>query len=337
MKILHDKKKIVQILFVSSIVLLVFNFASDKLFKHTDAASLPSISINEADSLFISSLKSLGINENQVKPKKKKTTSDIKNYRIIVPNDLPIPLIVMEVKNNFKSFNVDIIFKERSIGGKTFLTVVNDENEIIIASEFDYDKTITRPGGQIAFVLEGFDKLNEQSMRVLLSAPEQFGILLTPSKNNKKLADSLTRYRKEFLVLFNDNITELEYKLSAGYSPKRIRGSLNSIIENFSRSVCMTIDEGSDIYNSELKDFIKKDLASKKILLLEKKSFFQPDGSGIEDRIKSFRNMLDELSGGGSKLILIPAEEYLSYLPEIIRFRKTGYKFVNPSEAVLRR
>lgn len=334
MKILSDKKKLIQVLFISAITLLVIDFAVGKLFITAKSENQISISLSEADSLFKSSLKSLGIDEKLIKLKKKKGSKETRDYRVSVPDDLPIPLIVMEVKNKFEKPDVKIIFKEKKIGGKTFLTLAKNDDEIILSSEFDYDKTVIRSGGHIAFVLERFDKLDEQRMRLLLSAPEQFGILLTPSKNNKKLADSLARYRKEFLVLFNDDITELEFKLSEGYSPRRLEGSLKSIIENFGRSVCITIDEQSDLYKSEVNEYLKKYFESRKISFILKKSMIQPEGSSADDKIKSFEDKLDILSLGGTKIFLIRADEFLSYLPSIVKYRKVGFKFVNPSEAL---
>ncbi len=334
MKIFSDKKKLIQVLFISAITLLVIDFAAGKLFEPVKEKDHISISLPEADSLFKSSLKSLGIDEKLIRLKKKKGSQETKDYRVTVPDDLPIPLIVMEVKNKFEQSDVKINFNEKKIGGKTNLTIANNDDEIILSSEFDYDKTIFRSGGHIAFVLEGFDKLDEQNIRVLLSAPEQFGILLTPSKNNKKLADSLSRYRKEYLVLFNDDITELEFKLSESYTPKRLDGSLKSIIENFGRSVCITIDEQSDLYKSEVNEYLKKYFESRKISFVLKKSMIQPEGSSADDKIKSFEDKLDLLSLGGTKIFLIRADEFLSYLPSIVKYRKVGYKFVNPSEVL---
>lgn len=328
-----DKKKIIQILFLSALLLLAGNFLAGKLITGITSGNKKEISLDAADKKFKLSLSQLGIDERLIKLKKKKSDSEPNDYKITIPADLAIPLILVELKNNFADESVEIVFNEKTIGGKTFIKLSQHDN-LLLKAEMDYDKTLLRAGGYIAFILEGFDELDEQSITALLKAPELFGILLTPSKKNLKFADSLSNYRKEVVVLLNDDINELDYKLAENYSENRLKKSIEAIIKGFKKSVCIVIDENSDLNNSSVKPLLAKEFEARKILFMNKNLIYSPVGSSIEEKLKSFDEMLDKTKNNLSKAVLVDADEFLSYMPEIIRYRKIGYKFVNPSEVL---
>lgn len=326
-----DKKKIIQILFISAILLLIGNLITGKLIPEVKSGVKNEISLLAVDNKFKASLLMLGLDETLLKPKKKKQDEDSKHYRITIPNDLSIPLIIIELENEFADDNVEIVSEEKIIGGKTIFKITQ-QNKVLLNAEMDYEKSLLRTGGFIAFVLEGFDELDGQTISVLLRAPELFGILLTPSKKNIKFADSLTNYRKEIVVLLDDGIEELDFKLSESYSQKRLKNSISSVVSGFKKAVCFLIDENSELHNSTVKPLLTKEFKARKISFFNKKMMVMPEGDKIQDKKRAFRKILDEAKDNKSRVILLEAEHFLTFLPEIVMYRKIGYKFVNPSE-----
>ncbi|QQS37278.1 MAG: hypothetical protein IPM56_04800 [Ignavibacteriales bacterium] len=328
-----NKKKVIRILLISSISLLLINIVAGKYFTSKTKNELNKVSLETADKVFLQSLFALGISQEQIKTRKLLKKTEVKSYVLKVPGDLPIPNILVELKNNFDSLNVKIAIKEKNIGGKTLINIFSGEDELISA-ELNYDSEIIRKGGHVAFVLQGVSNLDNDKLSELLSAPELFGVLIVPSKSNFAFKDSLLKYRKESLILLNDENNELKYKLDAGYSKLRLRASLKSIVDDFQKSVCVVIDENSDMSEPELYNLLFEVFKVRSIRQLKYGDFFIPSGTSIEEKLNSFNAAMEKIRNNGKVLILLDAMEYSAFLPEIVRYRKIGYKFINPSEII---
>ena len=160
--------------------------------------------------------------------------------------------------------------------------------------------------------------------------PESFAVLLIPSKENKKHSKFILNKSKEFAILLNNEIDDLEFKLSEDHSNKRILNSLNSIIGSFSRAIFFVIDDDSELFHSEVFQVISAELEKRNIKLLLKSKFYKLENDEEIDLINNFDSLLKQLAE--DKLIILSSvEEFQLLLPEIARYRKVGFKFINPS------
>jgi len=95
-------------LFVAAIFFIVANIAADYLLKREDKP-LPQLSADQINLNFLSSLKNLGIKESWVKSKtanrNKKNDSLKYNYKVEIPADLPIAVVLSEINEMFDEGN----------------------------------------------------------------------------------------------------------------------------------------------------------------------------------------------------------------------------------------
>ena len=333
MKLNFNRKTVALVLFGAAIFLLIANLTLIVFEPKTKRNSEEiKISDNEIDSLFHLSLSSFGIRESWIKENRK--IKNIKSYRVKVPLDLSIPVILAELNSNFWDTHVIFNTVEKEFSGKTILEI-NFNERVRLKAEFDYDDNINRSGGSMAFVLENFE-LSSNIDSLLLEIPEPFSLLLIPSTKNFELSNYILNKNKTYTLLLNDDISELKYKLRSSYSIDRLKGSLQSIINDFSTATFFVIDDESDLYNSDVFTFIGSELLKRKIRTVKLSNLIRLNSGNQEALTISFDNYLKEVQEDYKPTFLINASDFMNLIPEIKRYTKIGYILVHPSEILLK-
>ncbi len=337
MKFKLSKKTTAQILFAAAVVLLAANIALKKFFvKSTGTEVKPKITLEKIDSIFVASLHNYGISDDWIKERKtsRKQKVPYKSYKVLLPKDLSIPVVLTEIYSNFSGFDVRLSSKEKKPSGKSLLSILSDD-EVKLKSEFVYNDTIKRKAGKVSFLITDFE-LESTEDSVLLRVPEPFSIVLIPSKENNRLAKKINKLNKSYSLLLNDDIDDLDYKLNESYSIKRLRASIKAIANDFSKAVFFIIDDESDIYNSTAYELIRKEFLIRKIKLVKKSSFTELSYDD-EDELKNiFDEYIELLNEDEGKTFIVDEDGLRTILPEIRKFRKVGYKFVHPSEIMIK-
>jgi len=196
---------------------------------------------------------------------------------------------------------------------------------------FNYNDDIVRKSGSGSLIIRGIENIKNDEFNSLLKSPERFAVLLTPSKYSKNRINQIINDHKELLVLISDESTDLNYKMRAGFSANRIRNSIRAIISDYSEASFFVIDDKSKIYFSPAMKIIKDVLDRGKIKYfnLSSCSYLIPMDE-IEMR-KQFEEYVQKLDADKKSLILLTPDELDTIVPELIKFRKIGYKFVRPS------
>ena len=133
------------------------------------------------------------------------------------------------MKNLFWDYDV-LIDAEELTAGKNSLVKLSSENKLKLAAEFFYDENVLRQFGSIAFLVSDLPIDDEELLNELLKTPELYYVLLVPGSESKKKLDVLAKAEKRFAILLNDDITELDYKLSGTFSENRILRSIKEIV-----------------------------------------------------------------------------------------------------------
>lgn len=325
------KRRAVYILFTVAILLLASNLLLNKLSPkvklESEALILSGLEINNR---FLKAVNNFGLKEDWIVVRKlpNKPDSLFSSYKIKLPPDLPIPVLISEIQTELSSDSVEIKSIEKKMGGRTKLEIYSD-GFLKLTSEIDYDKKLLRKRGSVGFLIEDIS-FDDQDNSLLFDVPESFAVLLIPSKENKKHSKFILNKSKEFALLLSDEIDDLEFKLSEGYSSNRISNSIKSIIGSFSRAIFFVIDDESELFRSEVFPVISAELEKRNIKLLFKSAFYQLENDEETDLINSFDSLIIQLAE--EKLIILSnVEEFRLLLPEIARYRKVGFKFINPS------
>ncbi|GMR25339.1 MAG: hypothetical protein BMS9Abin39_0630 [Ignavibacteria bacterium] len=332
MKLRTTRKSITLILFSATLLLLIANLLINIINQSTEPElNETNLSSPEIDSIFLHSLYSFGLLDDWIK--KTKNSKVISEYKVKVPSDLSIPIILAEINKNFWEDNVTISSVEKDFSGRTILNI-SKTNIIQLRSEFRYDKGIHRTAGTAAFIIEDFELSNEEDS-MLLQIPEPFSPLLLPSNENSKIKELIINNDKIYLVLLSDDISELKYKLNEGYTRRRLRNSLLAVINSFPEASFFVIDDKSDLFLSTAYSYLKTELTKRKIKLVKLSSLQRLEYGDVNQLNNTFENFLKSAGVEESITFIITAEGFKTLLPEIERFRKIGYKFVHPSETIL--
>jgi hypothetical protein len=334
----RNSRKIVISLFIIVIILLLANITLEYLWnkKAPGTEFKKEIRLAGIERIFNESLANLGLEKKWIKLQKNRkiSPSDRKNYisySVAVPSDLPITVVLNEIFISFKNYNVSIKSEEQKINGKTLLKI-SSGNNLKLTGEFFYDKSISRDAGSIGILVTGIANLTEEKSKLLLSTPETFELLLVPSKESLRILKTLKDYKKGYGVLLNDDITDLEFKLSSRYSKPRLKSSIRDILGKFPGSSVFIIDDNSNLYSSDVYPLLKEEFAKRKLKLISEDSLSELSNEGNNRALQDFRVKIEKTLRGEKAVFMITSDEFSLLQPEIIKYRKVGYKFILPSE-----
>lgn len=332
----QNQKKIIIILFILSIIILAANLIYSKLYKsESRKISKDSIEISsvETEELFKIALSNLGIKNDWIKKRKNKNSSDLHSFFVNVPVDLPITVVLSEINNVFEKDEAKVISSEKKINGTTSLKIFSG-GKLKLISHLNYNSDIHRNAGNIGIIISDFWNLNDKKINDVLNVPEIFTVLLVPSKKSLEIIKILDEHNKNYSVLLNDDITELEFKLSEDYSQSRLLLSVRTIIGKFSQTDFFVVDNSSNLYSSSIYPFIEEEFKKRNIKLFMEDSLFNISEESEINARKKFREKIKITKEEDQAVVILSAEQLLNFQNDISDFRKVGYKFINPIKII---
>ncbi len=333
MEIFSDKKKLIQILFGLAFVFLIANLIVNRLTHYHYTPIEKARSADFINSRFLVALHNYGLENNWIKKERRYRKDDDSlhyKYKVEVPKDLPIALLLDEVEDSLGVNGIVVRSKELKIGGATLLKIYSGDN-LKLQAEFYYDENIERDAGTVGIIVKNAGQLSKENFQKFIRLPERFSILLSPSKKTTALQQQITSAQKEICVLISDETTDLEYKMKTDFSPDRIRNSIRSIISDYSGAAFFVLDDKSAFYFSPAMKIIKNFLDKGRMKYI-KLSDCGTLNSGSEKEIRNqFEDFVRKSKSKTGHVLMLTPDELNLQIPELIKFRKIGYKFVRPS------
>lgn len=332
-------KNVALVLFGVVLLLLISNIIITKYVnKDEQPKDREVLSGIEIDKSFHSALKNYGFSNTWISKKKLKNISGdslFATYSVIVPKDVPIHLLILELKNIFWENEVSIEAEE-IVSTKRTILKLSSEKKVKIAVEFYYAENIIREYGTVSFLVTDLPLQDEEMLNDFLKIPELFYCVLVPNAESKKQLSLLSKSGKRFALLLNDDITELDYKLSGNYSNDRLSRSIKEIVGTFYSAAFFIIDEKSDLYESKKYEFIEEQLKKRGIVLITKGRFesINSNTMNLED---NFQDFMLSVKKDDEKVLMVSAENYLTISTLIPSYRKIGYKFIYPGDIIIKR
>ena len=332
-------KNIALILFGIVIVLLILDITITKYIEKDDQPkNREEISGIEIDSLFRAALDNYGFSNNWIVKKKIKNLSSdslYSTYAVSVPKDVPIHLIILELKNLFWEVEVDIDAEELVRAKKTLLKLSSGK-QLKLAAELFYNDNIKREFGTVSFLVSDLPLEDEQVLELFLNTPELFYVVLIPKEDSKKRLSVLSKAGKRYALLLDDNITELNFKLSGNYTDDKIKKSIKEIVGTFYNAVFFIIDDRSDLFESPKYPLIESELLKRGIVLVPASKFENLSVSKM-NAVDNFQDYMKTVQIKNEKVLLITAAEFSSIVNLIPSYRKTGYRFIYPGDIIIRK
>lgn len=323
---------IVVVLLISYIVISKF-ISKDEQPKNREV-----LSGIEIDELFHSALKNYGFSDSWVSQKKLKAIkgdSLFATYSVKCPKDIPIHLLLLELKSIFWENDVELNAEEIVTGKKSILKL-SSENTLKLAVEFAYDEKIIREFGTVSFLVSDLPSQNDELLNEFLKIPELFYCVIVPSPDSKKHLSILSKAGKRFALLLNDDITDLDFKLASNYSDDRLLRSIKEIVGTFYAAAFFIVDEKSDLYRSSKFSFIEDQIKRRGITIITK-SKLETLNSSITNTESKFQDFMLSVQKKDEKVLIVKADEFVTISNFIPAYRKTGYKFIYPGNIILKR
>lgn len=335
---MNTQQRVIAALFAVSILLLTANIIIGKVYntenKITSPAALTSV---ESDSLFYLALQNFGLTASAVKNHKiseVKSGKDYSSFALSVPKDLPIPVFIAELNEIYNGYDAEVLSEEKKISGKTLIKIIS-QDEIILAAYIDYNTDLIRNPASVGFLITIDDKTEKSEIDRLLETPEPFAFIFTPSLVMKSFVKTSPIDKKQFVLLLGDETTDLDFKFESDYSERRLNSSVRNLLGAFSRAAFFVTDDNSSFYESKIYSFIENYFLSRKIKIINKSSLNIIDGS-LVNISEHFKKLMRSLENDGSMLIVCNPGDFINLITDIRSFRKIGYKFLLPSEILLK-
>jgi len=332
-------KNIALILFGVVVILLVANIAIIKYVTNDEQPkNREPLSGIEIDKSFHSALKNYGFSDSWISKKIIKNISGdslFSSYSVKVPQDVPIQLLILELKNIFWDYQINLEAEEIAAGKKSLLRISSDD-KLKLAAEFFYDEKIIRLFGTVSFLVSDLPLQDEEMLNKVLNIPELFYTIITPKDESKKRLSQLSKAGKRYALLLDDNITELNFKLSSSYSDDKIKKSIKEIVGTFYNAVFFIIDDRSDLFESEKFPLIQSELLKRGIKLVPS-SKLETLASSKVNAVDKFQDFMLTVKKNDEKVLVVSANDYLTISGLIPSYRKTGYKFIYPGDIIIKR
>lgn len=282
------------------------------------------ITLQFLDDKFKNTLYDLGLDSTWIQPKKNQRNENVNYYTVNVPTDLPITVVIQELQNKFSNDSIIVISNEKRINGNSEI-IINNKEEFQISADFIYNKTIERKGNSFSFLISDFENISKQKQDELLSILEPFGIILLPSKENISVSELIKNFRKEVILLFNDEVRDIQYKIPPRYSEQRLRGIVVGVNTNYKAASFLIYDESSVYSNNKSAEYLINRFKINKINYLSSKYF-----ENFSEEIK----LQNHSPGKYNKIFIITTAQFNSIIEEIKSLKKKGNKILNPSEFI---
>ena len=331
-------KNIALILFGVVVILLVANIVIIKYVTNDEQPkNREPLSGIEIDKSFHSALKNYGFSDSWISKKKIKNISGdslFSSYSVKVPKDVSIQLLLLELNNILWEYEINLDAEEIAAGKKTLLQI-SSENKLKLAAEFYYDEKIIRQFGTVSFLVSDLPLQDEEMLNKVLNIPELFYTVLTPKDESKKRLSQLSKAGKRYALLLDDNITELNFKLSSSYSDDKIKKSIKEIVGTFYNAVFFIIDDRSDLFESEKYPLIQSELLKRGIKLTQSSKLETLTSLKVNAEDK-FQDFMLTVKKNDEKVLVVSANDYLIISGLIPSYRKIGYKFIYPGDIIIK-
>jgi len=325
------------LLFALAVFLLVLNiflsFFSPKEIK----INASEISSDEINSLFLKSVSEFYLDDGllqKIKSPKKKEDSLTHSYRLTLPYDVPIPVFLHSIFENFTGKKVIISSVETILNKKSLLEISSGEKKKFY-TEIIQDTSIKRDNGSIAFALTNYENLSEVEIKKLLGIPENFAFLLQPKKESAEFTKIILEAMKEYIVEITTSSPNSEFTLAENFPFVRNKLAINSLLRYYQKNTFFFVHPLSTLLSSNVYGKVRKEFTKRKYALYSSNSFTNLSDLKEDELDKRFYGEIEKLGNGKTKLMLLPAGYFYASIDKIKNIKKRGIRFIPASTAVI--
>lgn len=328
-----NKRKVIYFLVVLIASLLFLNIVLSTL----DTKKTPleiSMTKKDIDQSFNLILQDFGIAENWIEKKKiRNSKHDSVNYqyRINLPLDIPIPLVIKDVNKTFNSKPVKVSSVELQVSGKSELKIESNKKLKLLA-EFSYDKELVRKFSSIGFLLESKDQLSENQIRKIIELNLPVGIILPLNHESLDVAELIKSVGLEYFIELSENTNYVDFELNEELGLDKLSNSIKSIISSFNSPRVFFINELESGFNANIVEFISEKFEDRGRKILTSNNFSRLSGEDNNDLKSLLEFHLNKMKPNQNKIFRINYENWFKIQNELTIHLKKGNKIISPTK-----
>jgi len=326
------------LLFALAVFLLAINILLSFFTPKECTADKFEISPKEINALFLKSVSEFSLTDTylqKLKPKKKKPDSTSTSYRLTLPFDIPTPVFLQSIYDNFAGKDVAILAIETALN-KNSLLEISSGGVIKLRLEIIQDTSLHRNNGEIAFALTDYESLDEDEVNDLLTSPETFAFLLQPKKESVEFTKRILEARKEYIVELTASSPNSEFTLSEDFPFVRNLLAISSIIKSYPRNNFFFVHPQATLLTAKLYEQTRKEFTKRKYTLYSSTEFLNLSELKGDELAARFNQAIEKLKAGEIKVFLIPANYYYASKELLTAITKRGITIIPATLGVVK-
>ncbi|MFH0733263.1 MAG: hypothetical protein V1773_01155 [bacterium] len=325
------KRKTIYVLLITIFLMLIVEIIVQSIYTVKKVKVKSNFYPGEISKTFLANLEEYGILQEWVKErvlKDKNTDSTYIDVVIKTPSDLQIVDLLTSLNEKFYYGGIDISSQELKINGDTKLSLTLNNN-LILKAFFKFDKKLNRKSIDIAVIVDGLEDLNKNEIDGLLSTPTNISFTVLPSDKAEELLKLIVKNGKDYLIKLDDDIDDNQFVLNSDQHPEKIIKSLQKILSVYNRTNFIYVNDESDLYNSKIFNFIKRNIP--RGYVFKKKKELITLGDREPEELKSIFRYYCEKPDLSYKIFYLTTAQFFIVKNDILRMKKRGNSIISPS------
>lgn len=328
-----NKKKIIFIQIIFSVALIfALLFTKDEIKKNEPLSKL-SITTDEISNKFYQSMLEFNLDSSFIRKKRTKNIN-LPEFRVAVPVELPIPILIQNLTSTFLNYDVQISAEERRLNrAATFM--LQRENKNIFVVDFVSDTNAIRRIGNLSLIISGLTPTNFDEFKEILIYPEHLTFMINPLKNSEQLSKKILANRKNFLVELIEDTDELALKLSPEYSNNRLRISVRTIVGTFPDENIFYINKSGELYQSPVFPFIQSEFDRRKIMISDINKIQRISSEANIELAKYFDEKINSIAPNDVAVLMIDINNFENIIEILKAKKRKGMKILPFNQAFI--
>lgn len=279
-------------------------------------------------------LKNFGIKENWVakqKINKSKNDSISYIYKIKLPLDVTIPVLLKDISQAFSELPVEASSSEKKVYGVTELTL-SSKGIKKLSAEFKYNSEISREYSTIGFLIGSTDGIEEEELKRVNDLAIPLGIILPLENKSKITAELIKSYKLDYFINLSDNADNIDFELDEDLGLDKLTSNIKSIISSFNSPKVFFINEAESGFNAATTNFIVEKFEKRGRKVITSNSFFNLKGENNSDLQSLLGFHLNKMKPKTSKIFRINLDDLFEIENNLMHFIKKGNKIALPSQ-----
>ena len=327
-----NKRKIIYFLIALVAALLFLNVMLG-LVEKKESKVEASMNKEQIEEKFILVLHEFGIQDSWIEKQKiKKSKYDSLNYsyKIQIPSEVTIPVVLKDLTEMFSKMPIVLNSSEKKVNGITELNIKSG-GYIKLIADFKYDSEISRKFSMIGFLVRDVENASEKEIKQLFDLALPIGIVLPLENNSISIAELIKKNKLDYFIELNNDADDINFEMEEDLGLEQLNVNITKIISSFNSPKVFFINELESGFNASIASFISDKFEKRGRQILTSNNYLLLKGEDNRDLQSLIQFHLNKLKPGTTKIFRISLQDLSNIQNELKKYIKKGNKIVHPS------